>query len=126
MRIIINFIVAGSLMGCSLRRRLSPLFAPFALVAVLAAGGCATQLPAPGPDDAVRASVEFPGTTVETLARGRNAYLDHCTSCHAAFRPDTKPASAWRPIVEKMAHRSKLDRRSTEEVIRYLVASSRR
>jgi|SRR4051812_40296540 cytochrome c5 len=125
MRIIINFITTES---APLRHRFTPPFTllPLVAAAILLAVGCATPVPALGPDDAARASVEWPGTTVETLARGRSTYLDHCTSCHAAFRPDTKPAAAWRPIVEKMANRSKLDRRSTEEVIRYLVASSRR
>jgi hypothetical protein len=96
------------------------------LLALLTGAGCAATLPAPSAADATRASLQWPGTTVEALARGREAYLDHCTSCHAPFRPDAQPAHAWRKIVEEMATRSKLDRRSTEDVIRYLVATARR
>jgi cytochrome c5 len=102
-----------------------------ALIAVLASafasGACATtQMPAPTQADASRVAIEWPGTTVETLARGRMAYLDRCTSCHAPYRPDAQPAAAWRKIVAEMAPRSKLDHRTTEDVVRYLVASARR
>jgi cytochrome c5 len=101
-----------------------------ALIAVLAgalgSGACATQLPAPSQADASRIAMEWPGTTVESLERGRSAYLGRCTTCHAAYRPDTQPAAAWRKIVAEMATRSKLDHRTTEDVVRYLVASARR
>jgi len=68
--------------------------------------------------------MEWPGTTVETLARGRTAYLDHCTACHAAYTPDAQPAAVWRKIVAEMAPRSRLDHRTSEDVVRYLIASA--
>jgi mono/diheme cytochrome c family protein len=96
------------------------------LAAAAATAACASSLPAPSQDDATRAAVEWPGTTVETLARGQRTYLDHCSSCHAPYRPDAQSASVWRKIVPKMALRSKLDRQSTDDVVRYLVAFARR
>jgi cytochrome c5 len=89
-------------------------------------GACATTIPAPSEADATRASLQWPGTTVAALARGRSTYLDRCTSCHSAHRPDTQPAHAWPRIVEEMATRCKMDQGSTEDVIRYLVATARR
>jgi cytochrome c5 len=115
-----------SLHSLSLRRSLDRLLAVTVVAAALATGACATSLPPPSEADATRAATQWPGTTLETLSRGRMTYLDHCTSCHAAYRPDTKPAAAWRKIVQKMATRSKLDHQSTEDVVRYLVSSSRR
>jgi hypothetical protein len=103
-----------------------PLLRRALLVAALAAGACATALPPPGPEDAARVALQWPGTTVEALDRGRLAYLGHCTSCHAAYPPQSQPAAAWRKIVDEMATRSKLDRASTEDVVRYLVAKARR
>ena len=102
-----------------------------ALIAVLAsalgAGACATtRIPAPSQADATRIAMEWPGTTVEMLARGRAAYLGRCTACHAAYSPDTQPAAAWRKIVAEMATRSRLDHRTTQDVVRYLVASASR
>jgi cytochrome c5 len=103
----------------------SPLL--LALAAALGLGGCATaMIPAPSAADATRASLQWPGTTVEALARGRNTYLDRCTGCHTAHSPDTQPPQAWRKIVEEMATRCKMDHGSTEDVIRYLVATAQR
>jgi hypothetical protein len=99
---------------------------PLLLAAGFGLGACATTIPAPSLADATRASRQWPGTTVEALARGRSTYLDRCTSCHSAHRPDTQPAQAWPKIVEEMATRCKLDHGSTEDVIRYLVATAQR
>jgi hypothetical protein len=112
--------------NCPLRVVFSRLGRIAAVASALAAGACATQLPAPNQADATRIAMEWPGTTVETLARGRTAYLDRCSGCHAAYSPDTQPAAAWRKIVAEMATRSRLDHRTTEDVVRYLVASARR
>jgi cytochrome c5 len=115
-----------SLHSFSVRRLLDRLLAVTVVAAAFTTGACATSLPPPSEADATRAATQWPGTTVETLSRGRITYLDHCTSCHAAYRPDAQPAAVWRKIVEKMATRSKLDHQSTEDVVRYLVSSARR
>jgi len=108
------------------RRLLGRLGLITALASALGLGACATQMPAPSQADATRIAMEWPGTTVETLARGRTAYLDHCTACHAAYTPDAHPAAVWRKIVAEMAPRSRLDHRTSEDVVRYLIASARR
>jgi cytochrome c5 len=95
-------------------------------VAALGLAACATQLAPLSEADAARVAAEWPGTTVETLTRGRITYLESCTSCHAAYRPDTQPATAWPRIVEQMASRAKLDRGRRDDVVRYLVAAARR
>src|SRR2546430_954560 len=65
------------------------LLAPLALSSLFAGGlaGCASQLPPPNDADALRASAQWPGTTVAALARGRTAYADHCSACHAPYPP---------------------------------------
>jgi hypothetical protein len=108
------------------RRRQRFLVPSLLALAALGLGACATAIPAPSVADATRASLQWPGTTVEALARGRSTYLDRCTSCHSAHRPDTQPPQAWRKIVEEMATRCKMDHDSTEDVIRYLVAAAQR
>jgi cytochrome c5 len=127
MRMIIKFIRTTMAPSRTPPRFVSGRLALIALVAsVLGSAACATQMPAPSQADATRIAMEWPGTTVETLARGRSAYLGRCTACHAAYRPDSQPAAAWRKIVAEMATRSKLDHRTTDDVVRYLVASARR
>ena len=96
----------------------------FAMVLLALAAGCAGQLPPPTEADALRASAQWPGTTVATLARGRSLYIGHCSGCHSLHRPTSQPPGAWPKIVHEMVKRSKLDGAKTDEVIRYLVVAS--
>src|SRR5438552_19042356 len=77
--------------------------------------GCAGQLPPPDAGDALRASAQWPGTTVAALDRGRTEYADHCSACHAPYPPATHAPDAWPKIVREMAVRSKLDETSTND-----------
>jgi cytochrome c5 len=95
-------------------------------VAVMASACAGTQLPAPTDADALRASRDWPGTTLASLSEGRTAYLDHCSACHAPFAPSAKPADQWPKLVNEMAVRSKLDRAQADAVIRYLVTAAQR
>jgi hypothetical protein len=95
-------------------------------VATLASACAGTQLPAPTAADALRASRDWPGTTLASLSEGRTAYLEHCASCHAPFAPSAKRAEQWPGLVNEMAVRSKLDRAQADAVIRYLVTTAQR
>jgi mono/diheme cytochrome c family protein len=86
--------------------------------------GCAARIPPPTDADVLRASARFPGTTLESLARGRNLYFDHCSSCHSLQRPTSQPAAAWPKFVREMTERAKLDEPQAEALIRYLVVAS--
>jgi mono/diheme cytochrome c family protein len=96
----------------------------FALAMLLAA--CAAQLAPPTAEDAARAQLRWPGTTIDELARGRALYVEHCSGCHRIYRPDAYPADRWPKLVGDMAERSKLDAAQADQVVRYLVTTSRR
>jgi mono/diheme cytochrome c family protein len=96
----------------------------FLCFAALLAVGCAGQLPPPTAADALRAEGQFPGTTVEDLARGRQLYVEHCSGCHALVRPQEKPPEAWPKLVNEMTKRSRLSPDKARDVTRYLVIAS--
>ena len=93
------------------------------MLGTLVAGGCA-GLPPPNEADALRASVQFPGTTVAALVRGRQLYIDHCSGCHTLVRPQAKPPQAWPKVVREMTERSKLSEATAAEITRYLMVAS--
>jgi hypothetical protein len=95
-----------------------------ACAALVAAAGCAARLPPPTQADALRASVRWPGTTVEALAQGRSLYIDHCSGCHALHRPTELPAAEWPRIVREMEQRSRLDPATARAMIRYLMVAA--
>jgi hypothetical protein len=86
--------------------------------------GCAGPILVPTDADAVRASVDWPGTTLLELTEGRRLYLQRCSGCHALYRPESRPPGAWPKIVRDMAVRSKLTEASARDVTRYLVVAS--
>jgi hypothetical protein len=94
------------------------------LLLSLLAGACAGQLPPPSEADALRASARYPGTTVADLARGRTLYVEHCSGCHALVRPAIKQPDDWPKLVAEMTDRAKLDERTAQEILRYLVVAS--
>jgi mono/diheme cytochrome c family protein len=93
------------------------------LLAALGAG-CVGQLPPPTSADALRASAQWPGTTVEELASGRRLYVQRCSGCHALHRPSEKPPEAWPRYVREMTERSKLDEARAQAITRYLVVAA--
>jgi hypothetical protein len=97
-------------------------FAAISLTALLA--GCAGKLPAPTEADALRASAQFPGTTVADLGRGRNLYVERCASCHALVKPQQKSPAEWPKFVKEMDDRAKLGPNVSAEILRYLVVAS--
>jgi mono/diheme cytochrome c family protein len=102
--------------------RLTILTLVFGVASALA--GCAAQLPLLGEADAARASQRWPGTTVADLQRGRELYVNHCSSCHTLYRPQDLPADKWRTLVGEMQVRAKLAPEQAETISRYLVAAA--
>ena len=93
-------------------------------IALLLAAGCAGRIPPPTEADALRASVQWPGTTVQALAHGRQLYIEHCSGCHALYRPEQKPPEAWPKIVKEMTGRARLTEAKVEEISRYLMVAA--
>jgi mono/diheme cytochrome c family protein len=105
-----------------MKQRLPRLW--LALGALALGAACAGQIPPPTEADALRASAQFPGTTVAALIRGRSLYIEHCSGCHSLFSPRSQPPAVWPKIVHEMAVRSKLDDATAAELARYLVVAS--
>lgn len=97
---------------------------PPLLLLLLAALGCAGQLPPPTEADALRASARYPGTTVADLTEGRRLYVERCSGCHALVRPQAKGPDEWPKLVAEMTERAKLPEATAQQIVRYLVVAS--
>lgn len=93
---------------------------PRVLMFALALAACAGSIPVPT-DESARKS----GTSRVDLERGRELYVNRCSSCHALFQPGRFPPEKWNQMVGEMSRRAKLDGRESEVVLRYLVSYAR-
>jgi mono/diheme cytochrome c family protein len=92
-----------------------------AVLAMLGAGACASQLPVPAAVDVRRAEALWPGTTQQDLADGRALYVGRCSSCHTLALPHEFKRSQWAEFVNEMADAANLDQSEREKITRYLV-----
>jgi hypothetical protein len=95
--------------------------------ALLLAGlvaGCATRLPEPNAADALRAGRLWPGTTVSDLHRGKQRYVQACSSCHGLIDPHRFPSGRWPTLVKEMSGRLRLSSDDLADLTRYLVVAS--
>ena len=114
MRIIIN-ITSG----------LRTVTAALALGATLVALGCASaRLPEPSVADATRAARQWPGTTVSDLHRGKQRYVQACSSCHGLIDPHQFPSGRWPGFVKEMSGRLQLSAGDLDDLTRYLVVAA--
>jgi hypothetical protein len=97
---------------------------------VLAAVGAALALACTAPyhpvtPDQVRvAALRFPGSSRETLEKGRLLTLSHCSRCHRAFEPTEFRADAWPGLVAEMRKGAALDQEEELLIVRYLVTAA--
>lgn len=63
------------------------------------------------------------GATAETLEAGRRILATRCAACHQVYPIANYSPSDWRRIVQKMAHRAKLDDQQKAAVVAYLTAA---
>jgi hypothetical protein len=70
------------------------------------------------------AATRFPGSSRETLEKGRLLTLSHCGRCHRAFEPTEFRADAWPGLVQEMREGAGLDQEEETLIIRYLVTAS--
>jgi mono/diheme cytochrome c family protein len=95
-----------------------------AAAALTALVGCAASLPEPGPADAMRAARLWPGTTVDDLHRGKQRYVQACSSCHGLIDPHQFPSGRWPAFVKEMSGRMHLSDRDVDDLTRYLVVAA--
>lgn len=94
--------------------------------AVALAAACSAALDHPTPQDAEWASREWPGTTVQDLARGRALYVDKCSGCHNLHLPGEFPPDEWKGYVAYMTADAKITSEEAETIARFLAAASAR
>ncbi len=94
-----------------------------AIAVVLA---CSAALDHPTPQDAEWAQREWPGTTVQDLARGRALYVDKCSSCHNLHLPSEYAPEEWEGYVAYMVTEAKITPAEQAAIARYLAAASAR
>ncbi|MCC6768931.1 MAG: hypothetical protein IT240_07795 [Bacteroidia bacterium] len=76
-------------------------------------------------DHVERAKQKFPDLTLAQLQEGKKINDETCGSCHKLHQPTELSEEAWRKIVPPMAKKGKLDSRSEDLVLRYLVSLSK-
>lgn len=93
-----------------------------ALLALLALPfGCATLLPEPMAQDAVRSNALWPGIQLSDLQRGRKLYIHNCASCHELHLPSERESAQWERIMVKMQKKAKIDDATKDNIMQYLL-----
>ena len=100
------------------------LFGVVATAFLLVAACARIQMPTATPQDAQRASAQWPGTTVSQLNEGRSLYIARCSSCHQPVQPEALDPDEWPEQIDEMKARSKLDDAQATLIERYLVTLS--
>ena len=75
----------------------------------------------PSENDAARASQKFPGTTLEELNQGKTFFEANCSKCHSLKKPFKVSEEKLNSIVPKMAKKAKLDDKTENLILKYLV-----
>jgi hypothetical protein len=73
-----------------------------------------------------RAVQKFPDLTLVQLQEGKKINDANCGRCHKLHQPWDEPEAEWREIVPRMAKKARLDSKSEELVLRYLVGLARK
>jgi hypothetical protein len=98
------------------------LLLPIVVGAAVAA--CAAPYHPVTPDQVRVAAARFPGSSHETLEKGRLLTLSHCARCHRAFEPAEFRADAWPGLVGEMRKGAGLDDEEEALIVRYLVSAA--
>ncbi len=89
--------------------------------------GCfpkAGSLPGPlAPEAIARAQGRYPGTTAESLERGRGLFVTYCDNCHNY--PDRREYSEemWPNIVRRMGKKASISAEDSDLVLHFVLAA---
>jgi hypothetical protein len=97
---------------------------PPVVAAALAVAACAAPYQPVTADQVRVASLRFPGSSRETLEKGRALTLSRCSRCHRPFEPGEFRADAWPALVSEMRKGAGLDDHEEALIVRYLVTAS--
>lgn len=83
--------------------------------------GCATLLPEPTAQDAVRSNAMWPGVKLEDLREGRKLYAENCAACHNLHIPSELESAQWERIMVKMQIKAKINDGTKDTIMKYLL-----
>jgi hypothetical protein len=95
-----------------------------AFLVATAVAACASPYSPVTPAQVRVASAHFPGSSRESLEKGRLLTLSHCSRCHRAFEPTEFRADAWPGLVREMKKGAGLDDEEEGLIVRFLVTAS--
>lgn len=94
------------------------------LYSILLFWACSATVLKPTQSDADRGASKFPGMTLAELNEGKTLYEGNCGKCHELKKPAALDEAGWRKIVPVMAGEAKIDGRSEQLVLQYVVTMS--
>jgi hypothetical protein len=77
--------------------------------------GCITVLYVPTENDATNHNV-----SLNTLKKGRELYMNKCSSCHNLYLPTKYTNQKWLLIIGKMQKRAKIDSSQKDLIMKYI------
>ncbi len=88
------------------------------------AGSKVTTSLEPTQADVDRNKAIFSNLTVEELIQGKAHYEKSCGSCHKLYSPKDESAVEWKKIVPPMAKKAKIDAKTEDLILKYVISMS--
>ncbi|MGE5680958.1 MAG: c-type cytochrome [Bacillota bacterium] len=96
------------------------------ILSVLFLISCSGSLPEPTSEQIQWASNKWPGISTRELTEGRNIYIDKCSGCHGLKAPSDYTIEEWKPLLEKMKNKAKLNDAENEKVWYFIASMSKK
>lgn len=90
------------------------------ILPILLGLACATGIPNPTQETAVRASRLWPGADLASLKTGRDHYIQNCGACHALHLPNELTPAQWDRIMVRMQVKARIDDNMSESILHYV------
>ncbi|MFM7023088.1 MAG: hypothetical protein ACKOXB_08925 [Flavobacteriales bacterium] len=94
------------------------------VVVLAACGASKVVVSAPAQSDVDRGAKIFTGLTLNELNQGKTAYEANCGKCHGLKNPVKFTEAQWRKEVPPMAKKAKVDAKTEELILKYVVTMS--
>lgn len=87
---------------------------------------CSSSIPAPTQEQIQWASSKWPGTGAKELSEDRDLYIAKCSGCHSLKVPSDYTEEEWKPILNKMGKKAKLNESEYEMIRQYVSTLSKK
>jgi mono/diheme cytochrome c family protein len=94
-----------------------------ALLGAFVLAACVEAAPRVSDDMVHVARRDDPTASSDSLAQGRELFVQRCDTCHELPAVSSQTLSAWPHIVDTMTKRSALDDQQHQAVLRYILAA---